>query len=180
MEGESGMGIGHQQIKVIILMGVSGSGKTYIGNQLATHLDWEFVDADDFHSPQNKNKMKAGEPLTDADRASWLATLAEQIAHCLLAQKPIILACSALKHRYRQQLWLGHAQVKWVYLWGDRTLLQQRIQARQHEYMNPDLLDSQLVTLQEPTPTEALWVEIKPDPVKILAQIIRDLNLKSA
>lgn len=142
---------------VILLMGVTGSGKTTIGKALAESLKWRFVDADDFHSPANVAKMRAGIPLDDADRAPWLASLHDAIAGWLQASTNVVLACSALKQAYRAQL-LVNPEVRLVYLHGSRELISRRLSERHGHYMNPDLLDSQFATLEEPH--DALVVEV--------------------
>ncbi|HEY4901111.1 MAG TPA: gluconokinase [Terriglobales bacterium] len=134
---------------VIILMGVTGSGKTTIGLALAAALQWRFADADDFHSPSNVAKMKTGIPLDDADRLPWLASLHEAIAAWLEAGTNVVLACSALKQTYREQL-LVSPDVKLVYLRGSRELISQRLSQRHGHYMDPNLLPSQFATLEEP------------------------------
>lgn len=142
---------------VILLMGVTGSGKTTIGTALAESLKWRFVDADDFHSPANVAKMRAGIPLDDADRAPWLASLHDAIAGWLQASTNVVLACSALKQAYRAQL-LVNPEVRLVYLHGSRELISRRLSERHGHYMNPDLLDSQFATLE--APHDALVVEV--------------------
>lgn len=134
---------------VILLMGVTGSGKTTIGLALADALEWQFADADDFHSPTNVTKMRAGIPLNDADREPWLAALHDAIAGWIETGTDVVLACSALKQSYREQLLIG-PQVRLVYLRGSRELISRRLAQRHGHYMNPGLLPSQLATLQEP------------------------------
>src|SRR6266496_1317219 len=111
-------------------MGVAGSGKTSVGKSLAEHLGWDFYDADDVHSPENIAKMAAGIPLNDTDRAPWLALLHELISSCLKEDRPGVLACSALKERYRGQLLEGNDPVQIVYLKGSYRQLWSRIAAR--------------------------------------------------
>ena len=128
----------------IIVMGVSGCGKTTLGQMLAARLEYPFFDADDFHSMANKEKMAAGIPLTDADRAAWLETL----ANLLGKHSPCVLACSALKEQYRVQL-AREANLNWVYLRGSKELIAARLQTREH-FFNPRLLASQFEILEEP------------------------------
>lgn len=130
-------------------MGVSGSGKTTIGTLLAERLGLPFFDADDFHSEERKAKMRRGEPLTDEDRAPWLATLAARI-HEWDQGGGAVLGCSALRAGYRETLRSGSANVEWVFLKGSRELLLSRMRGRQGHYMPAALLDSQLATLEEP------------------------------
>src|SRR5260370_7289910 len=107
---------------IIMVMGVTGSGKPTIGNRLAARLAWHFADADDFHSAANKEKMHKGIPLTDADRLPWLAAIHDQIAKWLALKQNAVLACSALKRSYRQQIWSG-PEVRFVYLKGSSELI---------------------------------------------------------
>jgi gluconokinase len=140
---------------VIILTGVSGVGKTTIGQALAQELRWRFADGDDFHSVANIAKMHAGVPLTDEDRAPWLQSLHAAIADWLASGENVVLACSALKASYRAIL-LVSSEVELVYLRGSFELIARRLALRKGHYMNPDLLRSQLDTLEEPTDTLTL------------------------
>jgi gluconokinase len=134
---------------IIVLMGVTGSGKTTVGRLLAAELGWNYYDADDFHSPANVEKMKHGVPLDDADRQPWLETLRNLIRDCLERSENCILACSALKESYRNYLLLSE-HVRLVYLRGSYDLIQQRLADRSDHYMNPKLLRSQFEILEEP------------------------------
>jgi gluconokinase len=134
----------------IIIMGVSGSGKTTIGQALAARLGCPFYDSDDFHPPANVAKMAAGIPLTDADRAGWLAALAAVIRRSLQKGEPGVMACSALKEKYRAKLCVDPDQVRFVYLKGSFNVILKRIQRRSGHYMQPALLESQFETLEEP------------------------------
>ncbi len=142
---------------VILLMGVTGSGKTTIGRALAESLQWQFVDADDFHPQANVAKMRAGVPLDDADRAPWLAALHKAIAEWLHDGTSAVLACSALKQSYREQL-LVSPEVRLVYLRGSPELIAQRLSERHGHYMDPHLLASQFATLE--VPRDAPTVEV--------------------
>ena len=159
---------------VILLMGVTGSGKTTIGRTLAESLQWQFADADDFHSPANVAKMRAGIPLDDADRAPWLVSLHDAITGWLEAQANVVLACSALKQSYREQL-LVSPEVKLVYLRGSRDLISQRLFHRRGHYMDPALLTSQFAVLEEPR--KAVIVEVDADVPEIVAQIRKELGI---
>jgi len=154
---------------IILIMGVSGVGKTTVGQALAQQLGWPFADADDFHPAANVAKMHAGIPLTDADRAPWLQSLRAAIAGWLAAGQAVVLACSALKQAYREQLIVG-PEVKLVFLHADLDLIAGRMAARPGHYMNPDLLQSQFDTLE--APRDALSLDAA-QPVPELVAAIR-------
>jgi len=137
---------------IVVLMGVMGSGKTAIGTLLAGLMGVPFVDADDHHPAANKAKMKAGEPLDDADRQPWLETLNGLMRQWYASGSGGVLACSALKEKYREMLGAGMpaGAVRFVLLEATQEMLAARLAQRQHEYMNPDLLASQLETLEPP------------------------------
>jgi gluconokinase len=160
--------------RFFILMGVSGCGKTAVGQALARELGWDFYDADDFHPPENISKMASGIPLNDTDRAPWLASLHEKLSACLKADRPGVLACSALKERYRQQLVAGHPEVQIVYLKGSYELIWSRMAARPGHYMKPQMLQSQFEALEEPQ--NALTVEISLPVEKIVEKIVATLH----
>jgi gluconokinase len=136
--------------RFMIVMGVAGSGKTTVGEALARQLGWHFYDADAFHPTENVAKMANGTPLTDADRIPWLAALHALITTSLTKNRPGVLACSALKESYRQQLLEGIDGVQIVYLKGSYELIWSRISQRQGHYMKPGMLKSQFETLEEP------------------------------
>ena len=159
----------------IILMGVSGSGKTSVGKALAEHLGWAFYDADDFHPPENVAKMANGIALNDSDRAPWLAALHDLISASLQADRPGVLACSALKARYRQQLLHGNDRVQVVYLMGSYDLIWSRMAERKEHYMKPDMLKSQFVALEQPT--DALTIDISKPVNDIVREIVFNLSL---
>jgi gluconokinase len=161
--------------RVVIIMGVSGCGKTTVGRALAHGLGWRFDDADDFHPPANVAKMSAGVPLTDADRQPWLQAIRRHVEHCLTAGVNAVVTCSALKHTYRRIIVIDPVRVPVVYLKGSRELLWQRISSRHGHFMKPDMLDSQLADLEEPV--HALVVDIRPAPEVIVAEIRRGLKL---
>ncbi len=154
---------------IIVLMGVTGSGKTTVGQNLAASLGWQYFDADEFHSAANIEKMKSGVPLNDADRKPWLESLQRVIRDSLKKAEPAVLACSALKESYRDMLLIDE-RVRFVYLKGDYDLIKERLRARSDHYMNPDLLDSQFETLEEPN--DALQIDIGSSPDAIV-EIIR-------
>ena len=145
-------------IRFFIVMGVSGCGKSSVGKALAEYLKWDFYDADDFHPPENVVKMANGIPLDDSDRAPWLASLHDLISSSLIQNQPGVLACSALKERYRRQLMKGNDGAQLVYLKGSYDLIWSRISARKDHFMKPHMLHSQFDALEEPT--NALTVDI--------------------
>lgn len=155
---------------IAVVMGVSGAGKTTIGAALARELGWRFIDADDHHPPQNIAKMAAGIALTDADRAPWL----DALNSILKAQDRAVLACSALKERYRRRLSEGIERVQFVYLKGDFGLLEQRLAQRRHRYMPASLLRSQLEALEPPE--MAIAVDVSADVPACVAAIARQLR----
>jgi len=156
-------------------MGVSGCGKTTIGQLLAQRLGWPFFDGDDFHPAANVDKMSRGIPLDDEDRKGWLDHLADLISEHLRKGESIVLACSALKQSYRDQLCLDTEQVKFVYLKGSYELIRERIQNRPWHYMKPDMLPSQFAILEEPQ--DALIIGIEQTPGEIVDIILRKFLL---
>jgi gluconokinase len=158
---------------------VTGAGKTTIGQLLAQELEWEFYDADDFHSVANIAKMKDGVPLTDEDRQPWLGRLRELVEQCLIAGNNAVLACSALKKTYRDCLRVNEG-VKFVFLRGNRRKISEQLQHRHEHFMNPVLLDSQFEDLEEPQPSEhALLLELGPSPGDLVELIKTKLKLRS-
>jgi carbohydrate kinase (thermoresistant glucokinase family) len=150
-------------------MGVSGSGKTTVGAALAVALGVPFVDGDSLHPPANVAKMAAGRPLDDADRAPWLDAVAE-----VLGAGPVVVACSALRRRYRDRLREAAPDLELVWLDGERQLLQQRLADRRHEYMPATLLDSQLAALERPDPDEnALRLDVARPVDELVASVTR-------
>lgn len=159
---------------IVIIMGVSGSGKTTIGERLAERLGWPFYDGDDFHPPANRDKMARGIALTDADRAPWLAALRDRIDELSRAGRPAVIACSALKRAYREMLSVDRADVRLVYLKGDYDLIRRRMETRAGHFMNVDLLMSQFDTLEEPA--NALVVDASQPSENIVDLIEKELN----
>ena len=150
---------------VIVLVGPMGCGKTTIGKVLARKTGWNFEDADDFHPLSNKTKMASGIPLDDNDRAPWLQILHDLIQDYLAQGENLILACSALKKKYRRALGINQTTVICVFLLGSPELLRERVGQRNHEYMSKDLLQSQLDTLEVPTGGITVSVDGTPDVV---------------
>jgi len=159
---------------IVMIMGTTGSGKSTVGRLLAERLGWEFADADDFHSPANIEKMKRGIPLTDADRAPWLKAMHDKIVLWISEKKNVVLACSALKQSYRNEL-LVSSDVKLVYLKGTYELLYRRLLSRKEHFANEKLLASQFETLEEPS--DAVTVDASHSPEEIVAEICRRLGL---
>lgn len=154
--------------RVIVVMGVAGAGKTLVGSTLARALGWTFYDADDFHSPENVAKMHRGIGLTDADRAPWLATLRDLIERVIRDGRNAVLACSALKEAYRRTLTPDDAPagtVRFVYLDVPANVLRERLAHRAHHYAPPELLDSQLATLEPPRDAVQLDGTLPPDEI---------------
>lgn len=163
---------------IVVLMGVSGSGKTTVGTILAERLGWRFVDADDYHPPDNVAKMHAGQPLTDDDRRPWLAALAKLIDDVHDRGESLVLACSALKHKYRDYLRDGAENVVYFYLEGPEELIRERLAHRKGHFMDPHLLRSQFEALEPPR--HAIRVDIRPAPEQIAAEIASRLNLDAS
>lgn len=154
-------------------MGVVGAGKTTVGSLLARQLGWDFADADDYHSPENKEKIRHGIPLRDADREPWLRRLRRQIQSWIASGENVVLACSALKSKYRAELKVG-LEVKFVYLKGDAPLIDSRLRARKGHFADDKILASQLADLEEPE--NALTVSIDQSPERIVADIRQRLE----
>jgi gluconokinase len=160
---------------IVAIMGVTGSGKTTEGSLLAKRLGWEYVDADDFHSAANKDKMHRGIPLTDADRLSWLEAIHEELAQADREHRNLVLGCSALKQAYREKLFRG-LDVRLVYLKGDYPLIAQRLRERKGHFADEHILAAQFADLEEPS--DALVVDIHGEPGQIVDEICRRLNLQ--
>jgi len=155
-------------------MGPTGSGKTTIGTLLAAQLGWQFADADSFHPPANIEKMSHGIPLTDADRAPWLATMRSAIVQWIADGANVVLACSALKNAYREELRVG-PEVKIVYLKGSYELFRQRILGRHGHFAGEGILAGQFADLEEPA--DAVTVDAAHTPEEIVAEIRTKLAL---
>jgi gluconokinase len=163
---------------VVIVMGVSGCGKSTIGALLASRLQWEFEDGDWFHPSSNVDKMHSGIPLTDEDRWPWLDAIAAWIDKTRRSGGHSVIACSALKRRYRDVLIGDRADVRLVYLKGDETLIARRVAMRHEHFMPRSLLHSQFKALEEPGPDEKpIVVSIEPQPREIVVQILSAMNI---
>jgi gluconokinase len=166
---------------ILVVMGVSGSGKTTIGTQLALTLHWDFEDADWFHPTRNIDKMHAGIPLTDEDRAPWLIAIADFIDQARTAGHRAVVTCSALKRRYRTVIIGNRPDVRLIYLKGDMDLIGRRIATRHEHFMPASLLQSQFDALEEPGPDEnPIVVSVEPRPREIVAQILEALKLQTS
>lgn len=160
---------------VLVVMGVAGSGKTVVGRALAARLGWTFADADDFHTPEAVAKMRRGEGLTDADRDPWLGRLARLIASYVERRAPLILACSALKARYRARLGYGDPHIRFVWLDVPEAELARRLRARRGHYAGPALLGSQLRDLE--APEAACRVDATRPRDEVVAEVLQALRL---
>jgi len=161
---------------VLVVMGVSGSGKSTVGTQLALQLRWDFEDGDWFHPARNIDKMHAGIPLTDEDRVPWLVAIADFVDQARCAGAHVVVACSALKRRYRAVIIGNRPDVRLIYLKGDIELIARRIAARHEHFMPAALLQSQFEALEEPGPDERpIVMSIEPRPREIVAQILAAL-----
>jgi gluconokinase len=161
---------------VVVMMGVSGCGKSTVGIKLAGMLGADFVEGDDFHPPANVAKMKAGHALDDTDREPWLETIALAIRDWSHRDRPTVLSCSALKYKYRDILRGGSPELRFVYLAGDKALIAARLAARKGHFMPAELLDSQFATLEPPGPEEAITVSINQPPDAIAAEALAALK----
>jgi len=164
----------------LVVMGVSGSGKSTIAERLAARLGWRYQDGDQFHPPANVAKMRAGHPLSDEDRWPWLQAIADEIDRTCKANERAVVACSALKHAYRDVLVHGRDDVRIVFLNGTQDLIADRLANRKGHFMPAGLLTSQFRTLEPPQPGEQpITVSIDATVDAIVDDIIRQLNLVS-
>mgnify|MGYP002413619282 CR=1 FL=1 len=162
---------------ILVIMGVSGSGKTTIGQLLSAELIYSFIDGDDFHASVNINKMSSGAALTDEDRWPWLEILTDKIQEHIQQEQSMVLACSALKKSYREILCVERELVQFIYLKGDYVTIERRIQSRESHFMTKSLLQSQFDTLEEPD--DAIVVDIRLSPLEILESIRGSLPLNA-
>ena len=162
----------------LIVMGVSGSGKSTVADRLAARLGWRFADGDSFHPPSNVAKMHAGHPLTDEDRWPWLRAIAEEIGRACKAGEHVVIACSSLKRVYREVLLNGRTDVRFVFLKGTQELIAGRLAERKNHFMPPGLLTSQFNTLEPPAADEQpLTVSIDASVETIVDDIVGQLKL---
>ena len=160
-------------IKAIVVRGVSGCGKTTVARLLASRLHWDFAEADEFHSAANIEKMRAGTPLTDEDRAPWLAAIARRIDEAIASNSPVVVTCSALKRRYRDVIVGARRDVALVYLKGDFETIERRLRERTHAYMPVSLLKSQFEALEEPAPGEnAIVLDVRRSPAELVEAVM--------
>ena len=156
-----------------IVMGVTGSGKSTVGAMLARRLGVDFVEGDDYHSPANVQRMSSGIPLTDEDRADWLRALANRIREATDSGRGLVVTCSALKRSYRDTLRAAAPELRFVFLTGSRELISKRVSGRHGHFMPESLLDSQLATLEDPSPDEHAWIfDIKESAQDIVTDIV--------
>ncbi|WP_458525334.1 gluconokinase [Onishia taeanensis] len=157
----------------LLVMGVSGSGKSHVGHLLAQAIHADFIDADDHHSQTSIDKMARGEPLDDSDRQGWLLTLADLYRDYRERGQDVVIGCSALKHRYRDVLRQGAPTLRILYLHGSRDTLLQRLGGRTgHFFAGAHMLDSQLAALEAPAETEAIRLDISQTPERLVAQFL--------
>jgi gluconokinase len=154
---------------ILLVMGVAGAGKTTIGSGIAKARGWIFLDADDFHSAANREKMRLGIHLTDQDRIPWLDAIHAELEKLYREGKDVVLACSALSESYRQRL-SGTLSVKIVFLKGSRELIRSRLQARHGHFAGAAILEDQFATLEEPK--DAIVVDVKEPPDKIVEEVL--------
>lgn len=170
----------HDKVSAVIIMGVSGSGKTTIAEALAEKLGFSCEDGDSYHPESNVAKMHSGIPLTDEDRGPWLRAIAQAIDRKAKANTPVVIACSALKRAYREILVHGRKNVRIVYLKGSRDLIAKRLALRSDHFMPASLLDSQFATIEEPLPAErVMTADIDASVNEIVAQIVNQLRIIS-
>jgi carbohydrate kinase (thermoresistant glucokinase family) len=160
---------------VVVLIGAAGAGKTTVGTALAAALGWRFVDGDDYHASSSIAKMRSGVPLSDGDRGPWLASLHRVIAAALDRREHLVVACSALRDRYRRTLEGDLHPVRFVYLEADEPTLRRRLAERSSHFAGPALLASQLATLEKPG--DALTIDATRPPDQIAAAIVYEFGL---
>lgn len=158
---------------ILVVMGVTGSGKTTVGRMLADRLAWVYLEADDFHSAANKEKMHRGVPLTEEDRVPWLDAMHAELVKHDEQGKNVVLACSALRQEYRDRLRVG-LETRFIYLRGSRELIANRLRLRKHHFAGESILDDQFAVLEEPR--DALVVDIGKEPEAIVEEILQKIG----
>jgi gluconokinase len=161
---------------IIVIMGVAGSGKSTVGQLLASELHCAFLEGDSLHPQGNIAKMAHGIPLTDSDRAPWLRAIHAHIVASFQSAEDLVVACSALKQRYRDTLESG-VKITWVYLKGSRDAIRERLQSREHHFMKPEMLTSQFADLEEPT--DAIVIDIAVSTSGAVGQILKALPARA-
>lgn len=161
---------------ILLVMGVTGSGKSTVGKLLAGRLGWVFLEADDFHSAANKEKMHRGVPLSEADRLPWLNAIHAELRAQAGNGKNVVLACSALRKSYREILMVG-LDVRMVYLRGSRELIGGRLQQRLGHFAGEAILDDQFAVLEEPSDAEAMIVDVRESPEEIVGEVLRRIKV---
>jgi len=161
---------------MLLVMGVTGSGKSTAGKLLAERLGWGFLEADDFHSAANKEKMHRGVPLSEADRLPWLNAIHAELLARAAGGTNVVLACSALRKSYREILMVG-LDVKLVYLRGSRELIGERLRQRHGHFAGEAILDDQFAVLEEPSAAEAIIVDIRESPEEIVDEVLRRIKV---
>jgi gluconokinase len=166
---------------IVVVMGVSGSGKTSVGRALSERLGWAFIEGDELHTEANRRKMASGTPLDDADRWPWLARIAEAAGRAEAAGNSVVIACSALKRAYRDRLREAGDDVRFIHLTGDPEIIRARLSARVDHYMPAGLLQSQIAALEQPDPDEmAVAFDIREDAAAIAARAAAALEADGA
>lgn len=163
--------------RIVIVLGVAGAGKTTVGRLLAAELGWAFLDADSLHPPANIDKMASGIPLNDSDRAPWLAAIHARIVSSFQQRESLVVACSALKQRYRETLALG-VPITWVYLKGTQETILARLQHRQSHFMKASMLASQFADLEEPA--NAIVIDVALPPAIAVRRILDAISTPAA
>ncbi len=164
-----------KKVQVLVVMGVSGSGKTTVGKALAQELGWTFIEGDDFHSEANVKKMAAGTALSDEDRDAWLSSLQEEIVKALGQQIGAVVACSALKESYRHRLKVD-GRVQFVFLNIPFAVAEERLKKRKGHFMPVSLLESQFETLQQPEGSDYINVDAQQSPQEIVTEVVEKIR----
>lgn len=162
---------------IVVIMGVSGCGKTTVGRRLAQRLDWKYYEGDAFHPVENIQKMSKGIALTDDDRLPWLASIKKVIDQCCEGGSDAIVACSALRRDYRFYLAANIPEIRFVYLKGEFSIIRERMKSREGHYMKAGLLESQFASLEEPD--DAMVIDIGESPKEIVSRVVREMGVRA-